>query len=46
MDRNFESNNENNEVKSKAKKFWAHVGLFFVALTLAVVTVFVLNLNK
>ena len=46
MDNNFQPNNENHEVKSKAKRFWAHVGLFFIALALAAVTVFVLNLNK
>lgn len=45
MDKNFQTPNENTEVKSKAKRFWIHVGYIAIALVLAVVTVFVLNLN-
>ena len=37
--------NDNNENKSRAKTFWKHVGFIGVALLLAIVTVFVLNLN-
>ena len=39
------SRNDTNENKSKAKIFWKHVGFIGIALLLAVITVFVLNLN-
>jgi hypothetical protein len=42
--RNNQPNNDNE--KSKAKVFWKHFGFVALALLLAVVTVFVLNLNK
>ncbi|MBQ8427040.1 MAG: hypothetical protein IJX16_04705 [Clostridia bacterium] len=42
--RNNQPNNEGE--KSKAKIFWMHVGFVAMALVLAVVTVFVLNLNR
>lgn len=45
MNKNFQSANENNEQKSKAKGLWKHVGFFAIALVIAIVTVFVLNLN-
>lgn len=45
MDRNFQNVNENNEVKGKAGGFWKSVGFAVIAIALAVVTVFVLNLN-
>ena len=45
MDKNLQTPNENIETKSKATKFWMHVGFIAIALVLAVVTVFVLNLN-
>ena len=32
--------------KNKAKVFWKNVGFVAVALVLAIVTVFVLNLNR
>lgn len=38
--------NSNNENKSKAKSFWKVVGIMALALGLAVLTVFVLNLNR
>ena len=44
MNNNYK-NNETGE-KSKAKIFWKHVGLVTLALALAVVTVFVISLNK
>jgi hypothetical protein len=45
-DRNFDFQPQNvEEGKSKAKGFWKHVGFIVLALTLAVVTVVVLNLN-
>ncbi len=37
--------NNKNEVKSTAKTFWKNVGYIGLALALAIVTVFVLNLN-
>ena len=40
------SKNETNETKGKAKVFWKHVGFLALALFVAVITVFVLNLNK
>lgn len=40
------ANNTNNKSEGKAKTFWKGVGIFFLALGLAVVTVFVLNLNR
>lgn len=42
--RNNQPNNDSE--KNKAKIFWKHVGLVAIALTLAIVTVFVLNLNR
>ena len=45
-DRNFQPANDNGESKSKAKVFWKHVGLIALALGLAVLTVFVINLNR
>ncbi len=35
-----------NASESKAKSFWKNVGFIAIALVLAVVTVFVLNLNN
>ena len=40
------NNQPNDGENSKAKKFWRHVGIVALALVLAVVTVFVLNLNR
>ena len=45
MNKNFQSRNQSNEPISKAKSFWMHVGFIALAIALAVVTVFVLNLN-
>lgn len=45
MDRNFQNTNENNEVKGKSGGFWKCVGFATIAVVLAVITVFVLNLN-
>jgi hypothetical protein len=45
VNKNFQNRNDNNEGKSKAGIFWKHVGLIALALGLAVLTVFVLNLN-
>ncbi len=42
--RNNQPNNEGE--KNRAKIFWKHVGIIALALMLAVVTVFVLNLNR
>lgn len=41
------NNPTNNDAeKNKTKIFWKHVGIIALALVLAVVTVFVLNLNR
>lgn len=45
-DRNFQPANDNGESKSKAKVFWKNVGLIALALGLALLTVFVINLNR
>ncbi len=45
VNKNFQSTNGNNENKSKASTFWKNVGLIALAIGLAVITVFVLNLN-
>lgn len=45
-DRNLQNPNDLQESKEKAKKIWKNVGLIGVALALAVVTVFVLSLNR
>lgn len=45
VNKNFQSTNGNNENKSKAGAFWKNVGLIALAIGLAVITVFVLNLN-
>ncbi len=45
MDRNFQNASENNENKGKSKGFWKRVGYAFLAILLAALTVFVLNLN-
>ena len=37
--------NNKNENKSTAKTFWKNVGFIGIALALAIVTVFVLNIN-
>lgn len=42
-DRNFQQPSENIENKSKAKVFFKHLGLYAIALALAILTVFVLN---
>lgn len=42
--RNTQINNESST--NKTKTIWKHVGLIALALVLAVVTVFVLNLNR
>lgn len=42
--RNNQPNNDGE--KNKTKTFWKYVGIIALALTLAVVTVFVLNLNR
>lgn len=44
MNNNYK-NNESGE-KSRAKIFWKHFGLVTLALALAVITVFVISLNK
>ena len=38
-------NQNTNEPKNKSKKFWKNVGFIGIALVLAIITVFVLNLN-
>ncbi len=43
--RNIQNQNENGE-RSKAKAFWKTVGLIAIALTLSVLTVVVMNLNR
>ncbi|MBO5068025.1 MAG: hypothetical protein J6C62_06450 [Clostridia bacterium] len=45
MQKNINNRSENNEQKSKAGSFWKHVGYVVLALGLACLTVFVLNLN-
>jgi hypothetical protein len=35
---------ENNEVKSEKTPLWKKVGVFFVALVMAFVTVFIMNI--
>ena len=45
-DRRLEQNQRDNEEnKSKAKAFWGGFGLFILALSLAVLTVVMLNLK-
>ena len=46
MNNNFPPKSDNGENKSKAKVFWKNVGYVALALGLAVLTVFVLNLNR
>ena len=43
--RNFNQTNFGTE-KSKAKTFWANVGIVFLALGLSILTVLVINLNR
>ena len=38
--------NETHDSKSKAKAFWKNIGFIAMALFVAVITVFVLNLNR
>lgn len=45
VDKNFQQRPDGGE-KSKAKTFWKHVGYIALAIVLAVLTVFVLNLNR
>lgn len=42
----FQPQNGAEEGKTKAKAFWKNVGLVFLSLSLAVLTVLVLNLGK
>lgn len=42
-DRNFQQPSENMENKSKAKVFFKNLGIYAIALALAVLTVLVLN---
>jgi hypothetical protein len=43
----FRKNQPNNDGdKNKVKSVWKNVGLIAIAIVLAVVTVFVLNLNR
>ncbi len=43
----IKNNQPNNDgEKNKTKTIWKHIGLIALALVLAVVTVFVLNLNR
>lgn len=46
VDKNFQNRSDKNEEQSKAKIFWKHAGFIALALGLAVLTVFVLNLNR
>ena len=41
-----QNNNNNVENKNRAKDFWKNVGFVALALVVAVITVFVLNINK
>lgn len=43
--KNFNGRNESNDGKSKARVFWKNVGYVAIALVLAAVTVFVLNIK-
>lgn len=45
-DRNFQNPNEVQEAKEKTKKIWKGIGLIGISLILAVITVFVLSLNR
>ncbi len=45
-DREFRQPNEINDGKSKAKIFFKQVGIIALAIVLAVLTVFVINLNR
>ena len=44
-DKNFQVSAEK-EAKEKRKNFWIHVGIMAIALGLAIITVFVLYLNR
>ena len=46
MQNRITGKNETNESKSKAKIFWKKLGIFVLALIVAVITVLVLNLNR
>ncbi len=46
MDNRTINRNQTNEAKGKAKAFWKNVGFIVMALFVAVITVFVLNLNR
>ena len=41
----IKQNNNNVENKSKAKAFWKNVGFVALALAVAIITVFVLNIK-
>ena len=43
---NKQNRNESVENRSKAKAFWKNVGFIALALMVAVITVFVLNIDK
>jgi len=45
VNKNFQNRNDNNEDRNKSGVFWKHVGLIALALGLALLTVFVLNMN-
>jgi hypothetical protein len=45
VDKNFQQRPDSGE-KNKAKIFWKHVGYIVLAIVLAALTVFVLNLNR
>ena len=46
MDNRTTNRNQTNETKGKAKAFWKNLGFVLMALFVAVITVFVLNLNR
>lgn len=46
MQNRITGKNETNETKNKTKVFWKNVGFVALALFVAVITVFVLNLNR
>lgn len=45
MDNNLQVKPEQQDSKSGAKKFWKNVGYIVLAIALAFLTIFVLNLN-
>ena len=46
MQNRITGKNDTNETKSGAKVFWKKLGFFMLALFVAVITVFVSNLNR